>query len=238
MLNQLRNANVWCQMKVGTQVVKQLANNKICVLQATNSTITNALRPVVNPKYAKYRGSEFFVSKIYDSKNPQITYENGHSIFNSSFQYIVGKNVYPDHFNMNNGYNVCDSGIHYFLTEDGAKSINKQITNSFTGYNKIFSDDGQLIEDSTYVNGKLSGKQYRYYDTGDIISERIHLDGVGNCNIREWYIGYMPHNFFTIRNGTRHGIYRSWWPNGKMKEKSMWEYGKCIDIKQWNDESD
>lgn len=94
---------------------------------------------VVRPKYAKYRCSKARVLDIWDPLTGKL-YNTASSLQDSSFKYVVGKIVTPTSKYYSNINKQCASGIHYFLSLEGALGFiciwsgrNKFATAKFTG---------------------------------------------------------------------------------------------------------
>jgi len=94
-------------------------------LKVTSTTKTNESRNhVVDARFAKFRASELFVLRIYDSHQNRFIKKLDHSFVNISYcrifiRYKVGTIVYPNGFNEDLNV-VCGQGIHYFNTLLGA----------------------------------------------------------------------------------------------------------------------
>ena len=52
---------------------------------------------------------------------------------------------------------------------------------------KEYNDDGNLIFEGEYLNGKRNGKGKQYNDDGNLIFEGKYLNGKRNGNVKEYY---------------------------------------------------
>ena len=76
-------------------------------------------------KGSKCRAERAIVLEIYDAVNPSIKYQTGRSLHHLSFIYEVGKEVKPTEEYDGDIRVECQSGIHFFMTEEEAIKYGK-----------------------------------------------------------------------------------------------------------------
>lgn len=86
-------------------------------------------------------------------------------------------------------------------------------SNEFTGVLTKHHDNGQLKEESEYIDGRQEGMSRTYYEGGSLASER------------------------TYKGGHKEGVHRGWWENGQLKFEYTFEEGKTEGYQyQWYDD--
>lgn len=81
----------------------------------------------------------------------------------------------------------------------------------FSGVACDYFPDGRMRSATQFVNGHQEGVAKEWYSNGQIKFERMYLgDGL-------------------------HGRSKEWHPNGQLKEESVYEFGICLESKEWDD---
>ena len=109
---------------------------------------------------------------------------------------------------------------------------------------KFWHHDGQIIEHSFWKNGKR--EKYLWAVKRDIVIDiftklgkewlEIWLTGKEEAGeVRSWYSnGQIAHKAIW-ESKKPNGEVIWWWTNGKIKTKSVYEYGKNMSTKYWNE---
>uniref|UniRef100_A0A6C0EEC8 MORN-repeat protein n=1 Tax=viral metagenome TaxID=1070528 RepID=A0A6C0EEC8_9ZZZZ len=176
--------------------------NCLVILKKTPKTITNEDRSdVVDKKYAKFRANKFIVEKIIHMKTLRELTEIKNTIFsNKRLVYTVGKKIYDKSYDKNID-NVYSAGIHYYLSIEPAMS-----TNSRTGNNNVFYDDGTKW-------------RVTKYDDGTTVLRRqivIH-DAIGTIGAEERYENGQIKLQCKFNNGQRDGKCKEFFEDGSIK---------------------
>jgi antitoxin component YwqK of YwqJK toxin-antitoxin module len=125
--------------------------NYILVLEI-DPFLTDLNRSVFDKNYAIYKTSKSLLKKIYDKDTKEVNNELFGEIFDS----------------------INKSEINFYLTEDPAFFCNKIIN---TGLHRTWDDDGKLLTENNYLNGKQHGHS-RYYNKNELMYIEHHTDGV------------------------------------------------------------
>jgi len=144
--------------------------NYIVVMKLSPWTLNNESRKVRNKKYASYRCVEVETIKIFNKFYPLMCIE---SIQNTHLNkpdckkvtYEVGKRTTmdkPETFDKNVN-NVITAGLHYFLDVHRAFYFDLPVSN-YTGRYVNYDEDGRVLEEGEYVDGKMIGNWNKYWE--------------------------------------------------------------------------
>ena len=144
---------------------KKLEKNRICVLQIEGDN-NEARSMVFDHEYAKFRTSKAKVLRIYSVDDPSIEYTEGTSTWKKKLTYRVGETIEETSFDTNPEH-VCAGGIHYFITEAGARAF--QVNPWVPIHN--YDDNGRIASQIDYISSSDKSLQH-YYD----IMKELGLD--------------------------------------------------------------
>lgn len=194
---------------------KACENDTIVVLIPTSNTVTNEKRNVKDKRYAKYRGSEFFVENIFFKITPNDPVQKTKSLhyYSNRIVYETGKTISESTFDTNIDI-VCSHGIHYFLILETAFSYGLHFPKcKLTGWDRCWHDNGQKSAEHHYVNGELNTAFY-WHDNGQKSSEHHYV----NCEIDTEFVWYDNGNKQRERQ-IIDGVHKNiiWYENGQKK---------------------
>jgi hypothetical protein len=130
----------------------------------TNESRTN----VRDPRFATFRASKLFVTKIYSLKTDKWLYKVTNQCYESTAKYRVGQWVKAQKWDPQLDI-VCTHGIHYFNTLEAAYVYNPLCSIFFT-------EDGSVKSEDCYkINGicaqcELYHHLTRFFHIGNLIS--------------------------------------------------------------------
>jgi antitoxin component YwqK of YwqJK toxin-antitoxin module len=87
------------------------------------------------------------------------------------------------------------------------------------GFYKKFGANNTLIEEATYINGQLDGKQNFYYQNGKLEITQTYLHGRLNGKYQKFYENGKVSIEQDYVNGVMDGFSIAYYENGNMKEK-------------------
>ncbi len=172
---------------------------------------TNLYRKdIVDKLHAKYRCDKATVVAITicDTDEP-VTCAYSSMYKDKRIKYVVGEDVVEPSYN--NDINVvCGEGIHFFLSKEVAMLYGLDKVEN--GEYRQWHDNGQLMDLSMYVEGKLNGEYKRWWSNGQLWEQTTYAEG------------------------TLHGEYKLWWDNGQLRFQTTYVSGKCHgEYKRWYD---
>ena len=105
------------------------------------------------------------------------------------------------------------------------KSYNEQ--GEKNGVHRFYDDfTGKLIEETEYVNGKQSGTQRLYYNTGELSEVYTFKDDQMTDTVYLYYHGGQLKESIPVKEGKRHGVSLMYYENGQIQYKSTFADGK------------
>jgi antitoxin component YwqK of YwqJK toxin-antitoxin module len=134
----------------------------------------------------------------------------------------------------------------YYSQEEGGKIRCRYLTKYGEKHGKYteWFDDGQLFEQSSYINGKLHGEYKRYFwnEDGDnnidkLCSHTTYTDGIIHGEYKSWYCEVENQLFeqSIYVNGKLHGEYRRWYDNGELHIQTTYKNGELHgEYREWN----
>ena len=127
-------------------------NEYLVTLLIDQSTPNNLSRKVHDRNHAKYRCKQATVLSIVHKDSNQ-SVESIQSNYDQNFIYCVGEILTVPDYN-DDIDEVCIDGIHFYLTEETARSHEHPPHN---GTHQTWYPDGQIQEQSNFLNGRLHG---------------------------------------------------------------------------------
>ncbi len=231
--------------------VYKACQNSIVTLQLLPDSITNESREsVVDPLRAKFRTNKALVISMVNPFTKELITEDT-SLYNSSFIYRIGEIVqttFDDDIN-----EVCAPGIHYFKTEETARSWYIQRKNENPdGAWRTWYENGQLESERTCKNRKLDGpwrwwyesgqleskENYKngdgiwkgWYETGQLKYERTYKNGELDGPWRWWYESGQLGSEEPYKNGEPDGIWKGWYESGQLKYERTYKNGELVEV--------
>ena len=163
-------------------------------------------KDVADKRFAKMRCSKAQVIQIYDMYDPSIEYKEAFGIHDRTFRYAVKEIVEPRKpFNANLD-KVCESGIHYFLTEYPAHNWESKPNN---GLYERWYENGQMRERCSLKNEWYDGLCESWYEDGQIWKRYTHKNGKLDGLYESWYEDGQVWERCTFKNGEVDGLYES-----------------------------
>ena len=199
------------------KTVYKRCRNCIVMLEKLEDTLTNESRKnIVNKLYAKFRANKLLVKKIVNIRTlkelTEVTNFVYESQFNNKLKYVVGQIVSVDNYDMNLE-TVCSQGIHYFLTLERAYyHCNNTIKN---GLFLMWFDDGQQLEKSNFIDGKLNGKHEKWHHNGQKNVDANYVNNKLDGKYEEWFETGQKKWEKTYVRGKLNGKCESWYENGQ-----------------------
>lgn len=86
--------------------------------------------------------------------------------------------------------------------------------------------NGQVKNETYFINGVLTGKSVSYYENGQIESESTYLNNKVEGKSRSWYQNGQLKSECDNINGQYDGDIITYWINGKIKRKDKYKEGK------------
>jgi antitoxin component YwqK of YwqJK toxin-antitoxin module len=170
-------------------------NEYIIIMSKLKSTTTNEDRAnVIDPKFARFMGSEFMIQCIFRKSDPENELERcGNS-------YIVGSIIQYD----SKPTDITHRGIFYFKTLEAAYYYKLGIP--LSGTHKVYTYSGMLIHISTHVCGKLNGEYLDCHPNGQVFEKCYYTDNVKNDGKHvKYYSNGMIMEECNYKNGKRDG---------------------------------
>ena len=102
------------------------------------------------------------------------------------------------------------------------------------GFLKIFYEDGQLAEESSYVNGRLDGASYQYFDNGTLRGEYHYRNGKLDGLQKKYQLNgfvFVEENYI---RGLKHGLSIRYDRNNTIIEEGLYEKGRQKYLKDFN----
>jgi len=177
-----------------------------------------------NTKFAKYRCQKAKVLDIYhmNDKNKKIQF--GYGLYDFSFCYKVGEILEIPDYNNDNTI-VCATGIHYFLTEECAYCWTaSKIEN---GPYRYWLDNGLLVIEEFYQDGKKHGLSRQWNDSGLLIRTGHYKNDHPDGEWRSWYKNGKLKCVEFYKNGKPDGIWEYWTENGIKMASESYKDGKA-----------
>ncbi|MEE8575611.1 MAG: hypothetical protein V3T30_09380, partial [Thermodesulfobacteriota bacterium] len=98
---------------------------------------------------------------------------------------------------------------------------------------KKYDDDGNLVAEAHFLNGKQHGKATLYYPDGSKLDESEYRDGELNGEGRGWNREGILLRKSNHKDGKLHGDYTSWFNSGVKKEEGRFKNDKRVGKYTW-----
>jgi antitoxin component YwqK of YwqJK toxin-antitoxin module len=125
--------------------------------------------------------------------------------------------------------------VHYPLDIELTYPDSRQIQIQYkNGICKEWYENGQIREETTYVDGKRHGMYKWWYENGQIRIETTYVDGKRHGSYKWWYENGQIKIEITYVDGKRHGSYKWWYENGQIKNEATYVDKKMNGVnKSW-----
>lgn len=100
---------------------------------------------------------------------------------------------------------------------------------NFTGVWREWDRDGNLIEEGSYLRGKLHGKYTGWYADGTMQVESQSRNGKSHGRFTRWWPEGHKRREGEFDNGKMTGLWRSWDPEGNLVAECIYENDKPKD---------
>lgn len=182
-------------------VFKSCMRCYVVVLQRMDDTETNEDRAnICTPYTAKHRGTVFTVADIINKFTGISDIEKiSNSIDNSHIWYIKGE-IISSNSPLGNKETVTAPGIYFYQSPEAAWE--SEMDEIYDGTLREWYDDGKIMMERSYKQGKMHGKYISYADNGQIT--------------------YLC----TYDKGTLHGVLKRWNKCGKITFEGAYTKGK------------
>ncbi|MEN9448055.1 MAG: hypothetical protein RJA25_1345 [Bacteroidota bacterium] len=99
--------------------------------------------------------------------------------------------------------------------------INKKNPEQKIGAYHKYYDDGKMMEESHYENGKLTGKRLLFYNTGKIMQSEHYLDNKYNGAFASYYEDGGLQQEGAYKDNMMNGVWKNYFqhPKNKLKEE-------------------
>ena len=94
-------------------------------------------------------------------------------------------------------------------------------------------ENGQLMWEHPWKDGKLDGVERALYKNGQLKMEGHWKDGKQDGIYYEWYSNGQLHFELYWKNGKLDGVERVWYENGQLKMERHWVNGQLVWKKHW-----
>lgn len=219
----LRNGKTINECIIGYKLCR---DNHLVILEIPPTAKHNMDRSsIVNKQFAKHRCSEALVKEIINLINNQSVSE-AFSMNALNFKYTVGQKILPDGFDPNVEL-VCSSGIHYFLDRKRAEMYTNFPGNfPKDGEFAQWKDNGTLIAQLMFKNGRKHGECKWYYENGQLEKYRIYVNGKEEGEAIEWYKNGQMREKCLFVDGKMHGELITWYENGQKQTHVLYNNGE------------
>lgn len=135
---------------------------------------------------------------------------------------------------LNFGENNCS--CEWVVVDDNCNTNGKMYRVSDDGGNyKEYYPSGRLFKEYTLINNKLEGIGIHYYGNGHISTRTHYKNGEFNGLREGFYPNGNPHFKANFVNGYPQGKVKWWDNNGNIKMEEVWDKGKTIEMRAWDD---
>lgn len=104
----------------------------------------------------------------------------------------------------------------------------------FTGLVYSLHPNGKLARLISVWRGRLNGKDYQWYSTGQLFVERNYWDGVEHGEQKIWHASGEPYTYSFYEHGVRRGESWGWHTDGSVKAFSLHRAGHEVAIKRFS----
>lgn len=94
------------------------------------------------------------------------------------------------------------------------------------GPSTFYTPSKGILSLTWYVEGKKTGKAYRYYPDGQLYSLERFVEGVPHLAQEYYYIDGLLKSLISYKQGEFHGTTKLFWPDGLVKRETHFTEGK------------
>jgi antitoxin component YwqK of YwqJK toxin-antitoxin module len=94
------------------------------------------------------------------------------------------------------------------------------------GKQYVWYENGQLAQESNYKNGKLEGKYYLWYENGQLAYEHNYKDNKREGKIYSWYENGQLQSEGNFKNDEKEGKQYVWYENGQLAQENNYKNGQ------------
>ena len=100
---------------------------------------------------------------------------------------------------------------------------------------RYWNEEGILVTQTLYVDGKQHGLSFMSYPNGQRRSEGLYVEGKRQGPHTTWHQNGQKRAVYTYENGVRNGPYTNWHENGQLYSQSAYKDGKRHgEYKRWH----
>ena len=104
----------------------------------------------------------------------------------------------------------------------------------YTGKAFILEENGNMMSEENFKNGKPEGLQLRWHANGQKKSEVNYKDGKEDGLAVAWYENGKKQGEANFKNGKQDGLAVMWHPNGQKMNEGTYKDGEIVSEKYWN----
>jgi antitoxin component YwqK of YwqJK toxin-antitoxin module len=104
------------------------------------------------------------------------------------------------------------------------------------GPSTFFSEKGDVLSKTWYVQGKKVGKVRTFYLSGARAALQRYKDGILDGLQEYWYEDQTPKSLIAYAQGQVHGEVSLFWPSGRLKRRCLYEKGVKIHDEFFDDQ--
>ena len=110
------------------------------------------------------------------------------------------------------------------------ENLNKKISNSL---NKFYNDNGKLLSEGIFKDGKLNGLYKYYYENGKLKTEGTFEDGIPHGPSKIYHENGKLESEGTIKYLEKDGLFKYYNENGRLELEETYKDGELIDSKEY-----
>ena len=105
-----------------------------------------------------------------------------------------------------------------------------------TGTVKEWHENGQLVFEANFKDGKKVGVQKGWHENGQLWGEGNYKDGKKDGVFKRWYENGQLRYEWNFKNGKEDGVQKGWHENGRLRYDGNYKDGKEISKKEWDED--
>ena len=105
-----------------------------------------------------------------------------------------------------------------------------------TGTVKEWHENGQLVFEANFKDGKKVGVYTRWHENGQLWGEGNYKDGKKEGVFKRWHDNGQIRSEETFKDGTRDGVQKMWYENGQLRADGVAKDGQAISKKEWDED--
>ncbi len=104
------------------------------------------------------------------------------------------------------------------------------------GLFRVWSEDGQLLQEKNFLHGELDGEQHEYYANGRMKLSHRYVAGKQDGMQQEWFENGKASLAVCYKDGQLDGPQKRWYEDGQLQEEASYQNGVQHGIqRQWYD---